>query len=45
MAASATTAKSAMLPCPRGTTMKAASSGPSAVPPLPPIWNRDWAKP
>src|SRR5690606_30523681 len=31
--------------CPRGMTMTAASSGPSAVPKLPPTWNSDWAKP
>ena len=34
-----------MLPWPRGTTMKAASSGPIAEPVLPPTWNSDWARP
>ena len=34
-----------MLPCPRGTTMNAASSGPIAEPVLPPTWNSDCAKP
>src|SRR5687768_3676222 len=35
----------AMLPCPRGSTMKAASSGPSAEPALPPTWKNDCANP
>src|SRR4051812_13432233 len=35
----------ATLPWPRGTTMKAASSGPIAEPALPPTWNSDWARP
>ena len=33
------------LPWPRGTTMKAASSGPIAWPVLPPTWNSDCASP
>jgi len=35
----------AMLLCPRGTTTKAASSGPTADPELPPTWNSDCASP
>ncbi len=34
-----------MLPWPRGMTMKAASSGPSDEPALPPTWNNDCASP
>src|SRR5260370_38389851 len=34
-----------MLCWPRGTTMKAASSGPAAEPMLPPTWNSDCARP
>jgi len=34
-----------MLACPRGTTIIAASSGPTAYPACPPIWNMPWAKP
>src|SRR5690625_2982136 len=33
------------LHCPRGTTTKAATSGPIAVPELPPTWKTDWARP
>jgi len=33
------------LDCPRGRMMRAARSGPTAVPKLPPTWNRDWASP
>src|SRR6202035_1687222 len=35
----------AMLGCPNGTTIMAASSGPIEVPALPPTWNTDCAKP
>ena len=35
----------AMLVCPRGTTIIAASSGPIAYPTCPPIWKIPWAKP
>jgi hypothetical protein len=45
IARSATAENQAMLPCPNGTTMKAASSGPKAVPALPPTWNTDCASP
>ena len=45
MANSATSENQEMLPCPRGTTTKAASSGPSAWPACPPTWNSDWANP
>ena len=31
--------------CPRGSTTKAASSGPMADPRLPPTWNSDCARP
>ncbi|HKW01368.1 MAG TPA: hypothetical protein VJN96_16205 [Vicinamibacterales bacterium] len=37
MAATAITENHAMLPCPRGATMKAARSGPSDDPALPPV--------
>src|SRR5215207_5170403 len=43
--ASATRENHATLRWPRGTTMKAARSGPIADPVLPPTWNSDWAKP
>ena len=45
MPASAIAENQAMLPWPKGTTISAASSGPSDEPMLPPTWNRDWAKP
>ena len=45
MARSATSENQAMQPCPFGTTMNAAASGPSAEPILPPTWNTDWARP
>jgi len=45
IAISAAIANQAMLPCPRGITMNAASSGPLAEPMLPPTWNTDCAKP
>ncbi len=45
MPISASTENQAMLGCPSGSTTKAASSGPSAVPVLPPTWKNDWAKP
>ena len=34
-----------MLAWPHGTTTKAARSGPSADPALPPTWKSDWASP
>ena len=34
----------AMLPCPRGSTTRAASRAPGR-PALPPTWNTDWARP
>ena len=43
--ATAATENHVRLPWPHGTTMKAASSGPRADPPLPPTWNSDWASP
>ena len=45
IATSASTVKSATLRWPSGSTTKAASSGPIAVPVLPPTWNTDCAKP
>ena len=36
---------SVRLPWPRGSTMNAASSGPTAEPALPPTWNSDCASP
>ena len=45
IATSASTENQATLGWPSGSTMKAASSGPIAVPVLPPTWNSDWAKP
>ena len=45
IASSATSENQEMLACPRGTTMKAASSGPIDCPACPPTWNSDWAKP
>jgi hypothetical protein len=42
---SAASENQATLPCPRGSTMKAASSGPVAEPILPPTWNSDCASP
>ena len=45
MPTSATSENQAMLACPRGSTMKAASSGPIAEPTLPPTWNTDCARP
>src|SRR4051794_6694323 len=44
-AAIAPSESQAMLAWPRGITMNAASSGPMAVPVLPPTWKSDWAKP
>src|ERR1700674_1981249 len=41
----AATENQAMLDCPLGSTMKAASKGPSASPALPPTWKSDCAKP
>ena len=41
----AATANQATAGRPSGTTMNAASSGPSACPPLPPNWNSDCAVP
>ena len=43
IANSAAVENQAMLLCPRGTTINAASSGPMADPVLPPTWNSDWA--
>ncbi len=45
IANSAAAENQAMLLCPRGTTINAASSGPMADPVLPPTWNSDWANP
>src|SRR6187401_1655575 len=45
IAASAAAPNQAMLRCPFGTTMNAASSGPVDAPALPPTWNNDWANP
>ena len=45
MAASAASENHAMLRCPRGSTMNAANSGPSAVPAFPPTWKSDCASP
>ncbi len=45
MASIAAAVNQTMLVWPRGTTMKAASSGPNADPALPPTWNRDCASP
>ena len=42
---SASTENQATLDWPSGSTTQAASSGPRAVPVLPPTWNSDWAKP
>ena len=41
IATSATSENQEMLDCPRGTTMNAASRGPSDWPACPPTWNRD----
>ena len=45
MPISAASENQAMLAWPKGTTMKAASSGPIAWPKLPPTWNSDCARP
>ena len=45
IASSAAAENQAMLPWPCGTTMNAASSGPTAEPVLPPTWNSDCANP
>src|SRR4051794_38052121 len=45
MAATATIENQAMLDCPLGTTMNAASNGPIADPAFPPTWKSDCAKP
>ncbi len=45
MAISAATANQAMLDCPRGMMMNAASRGPQADPTFPPTWNSDCASP
>lgn len=45
MARNAIEENQAMLPCPNGTTISAASTGPIEVPKLPPSWNTDCAKP
>ena len=45
MPRSAISENQAMLPWPKGTTISAASSGPSAEPTLPPTWKSDCAKP
>src|SRR5450631_586142 len=45
MATSASAENHAMLGCPAGSTMKAASRGPIDDPALPPTWNSDCARP
>ena len=45
MARSATNANHAMLCCPWGMTINAASSGPNALPAFPPTWKMDCARP
>ena len=45
MPRSASTENQAIDGWPNGSTTKAASSGPIAVPVLPPTWNTDWARP
>src|SRR5271167_4897166 len=45
IASMAASANHARLGCPFGMMIQAASSGPSALPALPPTWNIDCAKP
>ncbi len=45
MARRATSENQARLARPEGSTTSAASSGPAAVPALPPTWKIDWARP
>ena len=45
IASSAAAANQATAPWPRGITMSAARSGPTALPPLPPTWKMDCARP
>ncbi len=45
IASSAASENQAIAHCPRGSTTRAASSGPIAPPVLPPTWNSDCAKP